>query len=180
MTEIGEDVGRNSATLQELRDTSVLRLSLGDPQLVERLSKAIVFGHTVALCVKDTQDNPHNTAFASKVFRRAYFKNETGEFLDRSCTISVHSCFKLFVVVEQALGNVIRVPSHFDSVASLCGRDWSSLFVVDLGLSLNGLQSHLQKLILKYKKPEYSVRYKSLLTDLALHHQQLESNEVCA
>ena len=105
--------------------------------------------------------------------------NENGEFLDSSCAISVHPSFKFFVVVEQALDDVIHVPSHFDSVASLCGRDWSSLFVVDLRLSLSGLQSHLQKLILKYKKPEYSVRYKSLLTDLALHHQQLENNEVC-
>ena len=76
-------------------------------------------------------------------------------------------------------GVLFTLPLILTLWLSLCGRDWSSLFVVDLGLSLKGLQNHLQKLILKHKKPEYSVRYKSLLTDLALHHQQLEDNEVC-
>ncbi len=170
-------VGESSST--ELG--AVLQMDLQDSDVAQRLSKAMTTGRTVLLLIKNVtilQDEKENVNFLSKVFRRGYFRNGGQTFLDPSCSVLVHPHFKLYIVIEQSLEDVMQSTAYFNSVGSFCGNDWSSIFVVELGLSLKGLQSHLQKLILKYKKPEYSIRYKSLLTDLTLHHQQLENNEV--
>ncbi len=156
-------------------------MNLQDSDVAQKLSKAMTTGRTVLLLIKNVtivQEEKESVNVLSKVFRRAYFRNGDQTFLDSSCSVLVHHHFKLFIVIEQSLEDVMQSAAYFNSLESLCGNDWSSIFVVELGLSLKGLQSHLQKLILKYKKPEYSIRYKSLLTDLTLHHQQLENNEV--
>ncbi len=160
---------------------AVLQMNLQDSDVAQKLSKAMTTGRTVLLLIKNVtivQEEKESVYVLSKVFRKAYFRNGDQTFLDSSCSVLVHHHFKLFIVIEQSLEDVMQSAAYFNSLESLCGNDWSSIFVVELGLSLKGLQSHLQKLILKYKKPEYSIRYKSLLTDLTLHHQQLENNEV--
>lgn len=157
----------------------ILQLDMLDSQLIEKLSTAMTNGDTVTMLVGSVpivQDATEKTNFVSKVFKRAYFRKDGQTFLDSSSSVLIHSQFKLFIVIEASLEDVIQSSAY--SLESLCGNDWSALFVVELGLSIKGLHSYLQKLILKYKKPEYSIRYKSLLTDLTLHHQRLENNEV--
>ncbi len=158
---------------------TILELDVSDSQLIEKLSTAMSNGDTVTVLIRSVaivQDTTEAMIFVSKVFKRAYFKKDSQTYLDSSCSVLVHDRFKLFIVIKQSLEDVIQSSTY--SLASLCGNDWSSVFLVELGLSLKGLQSYLQKLILKYKKPEYSIRYKSLLTDLTLHCQRLENNEV--
>ena len=158
---------------------TILQLDVLDPELIEKLSRAMTDGNTVTVVIRSivlVQESSELIKFLAKVFKRAYFKKDDQTFLDSSCSVLVHSQFKFFTVIEGNLKDVIR--SSTRNLGYLCGSDWSALFVVELGLSNKGLQSYLQKLVLRYKKPEYSIRYKSLLTDLTLHHQQLENNEV--
>lgn len=100
--------------------------------------------------------------------------------LDSFPLITVHSDFKLYVIIKTSLKDFIKVQNNGPlSLLKLSCSDLSSFFVIDLGLSIEGFQNYMQKLILKYKRPEYSIRYKSLLVDLTLHQQQLKDNEVC-
>lgn len=159
----------------------IVQCDIRDSQITQELLNAMTNGFTVLIHINNANsllDEDYDISFISRVFRKAYFKHDNQTFLDSSCNVLVHPNFKFFIVIEQNLESLLHTGAYSDSLVMLCGEDLSSSFVVELGLSLKALQSHTQKLILKHKKPEFGIRYKSLLTDLALHRQQLKNNEV--
>ena len=160
----------------------VLRIDTSDSYFIENLKEGLTSGSTVLLSFNiDSYSllNKQAKKLLSKLLKRDFALDSRSQMrlsLNQFQHITVHPDFKLYIVVEQSLEDATTFKG--DGLLSMSGCELSSFFVVDLGLSTCGLQNYFQKLILKHKRPEYSVRYKSLLADLTLHQQQLKDNEV--
>ena len=156
----------------------LVRLNASDPELCSEIKEAMRVGTSVMLTLGDCQHHGNNGTLLQQIVKRNYTKDHSGQLqfgLD-SGTVSVHPDFKLYVVVTQSLESVLR-KSHSPTLPSfLC--ELSSVYPIHLGLSKEGLQSYLQKYIVNCECPEYSIRYRSILTDLCLHQQQMEDSEV--
>lgn len=158
----------------------VLVIDVSDPYFIENVKEGMTSGNTVLLYFginSHTSLNKQAKNMLSKLLKRDFGLDSRSQL--RFQHVTVHTDFKLYIIIKQSLEDAITFKGDgLLSLMELSGGELSSFFVVDLGLSNEGLQNYFQKLILKHKRPEYSVRYKSLLADLTLHQQQLKDNEV--
>ena len=167
----------------------VHKLKLFEPSFHIKLESCLREGNTVLLYM-DTEHLDHQTkqpptsckeelAFVSNVLQRKFSQTST----DPHCsvvesnhgTITIHPEFQLYLISSRYLEDVLCEGLPCFSVFRL---ELSSFCVVDMALSPEGMQSHFQRFIVTHEKPEYKIRYKSLLTDLTLHQQQLTQSQV--
>lgn len=154
------------------------------------LEKSLQEGNTVMLHVDatkcpDQSEYPlsvADTRFISKVLAREFIYDKdtklyTIEKKD-SCLITVHPDFQLFLVSNKHLEDVFTNGPGSLGVHRF-DLNLSDFCVIDGALSLEGIERHLQRFIVTHERPEYRIRYKSLLTDLILHQQQLTDSQVC-
>lgn len=167
------------AGLSKSDDTKLLvKLNSSDAELNSELKAALREGKAVML----TLDNLTAEADSDTLLEKILDGNSTNISSGReqleldSETISIHPNFKFYVVVLQPLENIIQ--SSQLPMVQYIHRKLSSLCTINLGLSKEGLQSHLQRFIVGCERPEFGIRYKSLLTDLCLHQQQMEDSQV--
>ena len=153
-------------------------LKLTEPDMVIELREAVLTGRTVAL-ILDTQNLPRiesdELKFIEKVIQRDFTLNpSTGrtELHTDTSSTQVHENFSLYLVIPE------QTPTTFLQEDSSLIRDLASHCVVELSLSGAGLEKHFQRLVIGKERPEFSIRYKSLLTDMTLHHQQIASSQV--
>ena len=156
----------------------LVRLKSSDAELSSELKVALREGKTVML----TLDNLTAETDSDTLLEKLLDGNSTNISPGREQlelgpeTISTHPNFKLYIVVPQPLENILQ-SSHFPIVQSIYHK-LSSVCPIHLGLSKEGLQSYLQRFIVNCERPEFGIRYKSLLTDLGLHQQQMEDSQV--
>lgn len=161
----------------------LVRLNASDTELCSEIKEAMRVGSSVMLTLDDCQHqntDGNNDTLVQQILNRHLTKyhSKRGQLQLRldSGTMSVHPDFKLYIVVTQSLESILR-SSHSPTVQSfVC--ELSSVYAIHLGLSKEGLQSYLQKYIVNCECPEYSIRYRSILTDLCLHQQQMEDSQV--
>ena len=168
---------------------SPIKLEVSDSHLGQMLSAAMTRGETVLLMIgQHTQpecSDDDMTLVVNTMKREFTFNGETEAHHIEYCgeTLTVHPNFYLYIVIGQTLESIFtpsihqRKTSKLDNV--LCPQNLSNFCVVNLESSREGLQNHMQKFVITLEKPEYGVRYKSLLTDLTLHQKQLERSQVC-
>ena len=167
---------------------AVLNLKLFEPNFHLKLECSLQEGNTVLLCMDveclhQTEESPVNykeeLAFISNVLQRKFNPtphSEHGYIVEtQHGPVTVHPDFQLYLISHKRLEDVLRHGLHCFSVFQ-----WqlSNFCVVNIALSPEGMQSHLQRFIITHEKPEYKIRYKSLLTDLTLHQQQLMDSQV--
>lgn len=153
--------------------SSLVIFKLSEAELSAKLQDAISSGKTTALILDfpPTEDKTQITNILKRDFTRDSSNKFCLELEDDA--IPVHPDFRLYVITEQYLGS-----DQASQVLRSLALELSDFSVVNLNLSREGLQSHLQRFIMNHERPEFSIRYKSLITDLALHHQQFEDSQV--
>lgn len=161
---------------------AVLKMNLFEPSFCQKLESGLQEGSTLLLCV-DAECFHQNEqpltggelAFITKVLQRDFAQDPD----THTCTIetprgliTIHPEFQLYLISNKRLEDIplqgLAVP----------GCEISDFCVVDGALSFEGMERHLQRFIITREKPEYKIRYKSLLTDLTLHQQQLMDSQV--
>ena len=168
-----------AATPSKCDGTKLLvRLNSSDAELSSELKIAFREGKAVMLTLDNLTAETDSDTLLEKLLDGNLTNISSGrEQLKLGLeTISIHPNFKLYIVVLQPLENILQ-SSHFSIVQSI-HRKLSSVCPIHLGLSKEGLQSHLQRFIMDCERPEFGIRYKSLLTDLGLHQQQMEDSQV--
>ncbi len=155
-----------------LKQSAPVALRSSAENIMPILLDAVSQGKTVALVL-----DPSPASLANDIreqiegILRRNFTSDSNPCLQLGDkTIPVHPDFKLHIVLEQGLE---KLPSSYAYV-----RDLSDFCVINLSLSTEGLKQHLQRVILRQERPEYGIRYKSLLTDLSLHQQEIEDSQV--
>ena len=172
---------QNALDSKEDPTHTILRVSEVD--VAPKLKDAISQGAAVMLlldCATGTADyttssdaTTDNDALLNRIMRRDFSRDSSGHvYLEVDDeTIPVHRDLCLYIVIEHSLDTL---PSSLSTIV----RDLCHFSVVDLSLSVEGLQRHFQRLIVSSERPEYGIRYKSVLTDLILHQQQMEKSQV--
>lgn len=173
---------------------SVLKMKLFEPSLCQKLENCLQDGVTVLLCVdaeplhtsQRVSDCPSLTggelAFLSKLLLREFLHDADLQAYTilgyHGDIITIHSEFQLYLISSKRL-EIILSRQGLD-LDCLGGDRWelSNFCIIDGSLSTEGMQRHLQRFIITHEKPEYKIRYKSLLTDLILHQQQLTDSQV--
>ena len=168
----------------------LLKIEIFEQNFCQELEKSLQEGNTVMLYVDatkcpDQSEHPlsvADTRFVSKVLAREFIRDDDTKLYKiekkDSCLITVHPDFQLYLVSNKHLEDV------FTSRPGSLGvhrfeLNLSDFCVIDGALSLEGMERHLQRFIVTHERPEYRIRYKSLLTDLILHQQQLTDSQVC-
>ena len=171
--------------------TPALKLKLFEPNFCVKFESCLREGSTVLLYMdtehlSHAQDEHHansckeDLAFVSNVLQRKFNPNSS----EPHCSIveggghgpvTVHPEFHLYLISNKHLEDVLCQGLQCFNVFHL---ELSAFCVVDMALSREGMQSHFQRFIVTHEKPEYKIRYKSLLTDLTLHQQQLTESQV--
>ena len=168
---------------------AVIKLNLFEPNFRADLESSLQEGKTVLLCmdtehVDQSRGPPVNyckedLAFVSNVLQRKFSQTST----EPHCSmvesehgpVVIHPEFHLYLISNKHLEDVLREGLQYFSVFQL---ELSTFCVVNMALSPEGMQSHFQRFIVTHERPEYKIRYKSLLTDLTLHQQQLMESQV--
>ena len=130
-----------------------------------------------------TEESPANNckeelAFISNVLQRKFSQtsDSRGSIIEsQHGPITIHPDFQLYLVSNKHIEDFLCQGLHSVSVFQC---ELSAFCVVNMALSPEGMQSHFQRFIITHEKPEYKIRYKSLLTDLTLHQQQLTDSQV--
>ena len=162
-------------------------MQIFEPSLRRKLESSLQDGNTVLLCMDadhSHQDRQPLTrqemAFISKVLQRQFVEDANSHGQIRTVEsphgqITVHSDFQLYLISNKRLEDAL-----VQGLASFCvyGCELSDFCIIDGSLSLEGMESHLQRFIIIHEKPEYKIRYKSILTDLVLLQQQLMDSQV--
>ncbi len=155
--------------------SSVLTLKASTEHAAPALLNALLLGQTVAIVLDSfpahiTNDDREQI---ESILQRKFSTDTTSCLVLGDKSIPVHPDFQLYILVEQTLDNYEKFKSAYS-----CIRNLADFCVINLNLSTEGLKHHLQKFIIRQEKPEYGIRYKSLLTDLTLHQQQMEDSQV--
>ncbi len=167
----------------------IMVLHSSDRSLADDLKTAAFYGKTVLLSVDDNSATLEYTSeekeFLHRVLRRDFESNDKDdgsmniEWTDGS-TIEVNPRLKIFVVVHKAIQNIVDSNGTI-SLSSFLGmlgvNDVLDGSIIDVELKKDALQNNLQQFVISNEKPEYLIRYKSLLTDLILHEQELEKKQ---
>ena len=153
---------------------SVPLLKSSQPEVSSQLIEAMSKGRTVVLNL----DSPPTDSgpLLECVMKRNFVTDSTGHLYLKSEAgdpLPVDPAFRLYIILEHPLGSD-KVPRLLQSL----GCSLMDFCVADMGLGGEGLQSHLLMFTLRLERPEYGVRHKSVLTDLALHQQQADSSQV--
>ena len=167
---------------------AVHKLKLFEPNFRIKLENCLREGNTVLLYMDiehlDQTKHPpmsckEELAFVSNVLQRKFSQTSTDPYCSmiesNHGTISIHPEFQLYLISNKYLENALCEGLQCFSVFCL---ELSWFCVVDMALSPEGMRSHFQQFIITHEKPEYKIRYKSLLTDLTLHQQQLTQSQV--
>lgn len=164
----------------------VLKLKLSQPNVCWKLEDSLQEGNVVLfymdveqLCQTEHSLSGEELAFISKVLQREFVPivdSHICTFEARNGPVTVHPEFQLYLITNKSLEDVLLQGSYSIGGYQLVPSDFC---VINVALSLEGEQSHLRRLIITHEKPEYRIRYKSLLTDLILHQQKLVDSQVC-
>ena len=167
---------------------AVLKLQLFEPNFRLKLESSLQEGNTVLLSMDTehlghTEESPAKSckeelAFVSNVLQRKFSQTS-----DAHCSmiesehgpVTIHPDFQLYLTSNKHLEDVLCQGLQCFSVFQW---ELSTFCVVNMALSPEGMQSHFQRFVVTHEKPEYKIRYKSLLTDLTLHQQQLTESQV--
>ena len=167
---------------------AVLKLQLFEPNFRVKLENSLEEGNTVLLCVDTehlghTEESPANSCKEELAFVSNVLKRKFSQTSDPHCSVidskhgpvTIHPDFQLFLISNKYLEDILC-----QGLQCLKAFQWelSTFCVVNMALSPEGLQSHFQRLVVTHEKPEYKIRYKSLLTDLTLHQEQLTESQV--
>ena len=165
-----------------------LKLKLFEPNFRVKLESSLQEGNIVLLCMDTehlhhTEESPTNNckeelAFISSMLQRKFSQasDSHGSVIEtQRGPITIHPDFQLYLISNKHLEDVLCQRLHCFSVFQW---ELSTFCVVNMALSPEGMQSHFQRFIITHEKPEYKIRYKSLLTDLTLHQQQLTDSQV--
>lgn len=130
------------------------------------------------------QYSDEDKAFLSSLLLRNFDKSDEGDghmlcLFDES-SIPVNSDLQLYMVIRGTIRSVIQA----DGTAGFC-----SFFValgitvsldsciVDIELKDAALEKNLRNFVIAHERPDYQISSKSLLTDLALHEEDLEAGQ---
>lgn len=149
-----------------------IRTCMSDPRSAIILREALSSGGPALLVIDSTPEQ--EVAFVQKLVQRQFAKNPTtGEIaleLDNTA-LRVHPCFRLYLTVECPLNHALATCLSFL-------RDLSRVLVIDLSFRGTVLQNYIKGFVLQHERPEFGVRHRSLLADLALHQRQTEQTQV--
>ena len=166
------------------------KVELFETDFCQKLEKSLQDGDILLLymdadrlqCQQSKQPlSTANICFISKVLSRDFTLDPDTKLYtvetDHSEVITIHPDFQLYLISSKHLNNVLASGSNCLALHQ-CNLQLSNFCNIDGALSLEGMERHLQRFIVTHEKPEYKVRYKSLLTDLILHQQQLADSQV--
>lgn len=152
---------------------------------MEDLKTAMTRGLTVLLYVDELSSADHysdkDKAFFSRLLLRDFGEGSDGfvlRFSDGS-SIPVDSTLQLYVVIRATVKTFMRA-NGIAGVGSFLMLGVSvplDSCVVDLELKEAALEKNLRNFVMAHERPDYQISYKSLLTDLALHEEDLEANQ---
>lgn len=130
----------------------------------------------------EEQYSEEDKAFLSKLLLRDFDEGVDGLVLrlGDGSSILVDSSLQLYMVIRGTVKSIVRANgiAGVGSVQVAPGVLVSlDSCVVDLELKEAALEKHMRNFIMAHKRPDYQVSYKSLLTDLALHEEDLEANQ---
>lgn len=160
----------------------MLKMQIFESCLCQKLESCLQDGNIVLLYLDAEHSYQSLTrqelAFISKVLQRDFVVDVDSRLHTVESPhglITVHPHFQLYLISNKHLEDAL-VPGL--PCFGVYGCELSDFCVVNGSLSLEGTESHLQRFIITHEKPEYKIRYKSLLTDLILHQQQLMDSQV--
>ena len=142
-----------------------------DPTLATTLNDILSIGGIVHLII-DSLPKQH-IGFLKKLLQcKSEKRSLTGEMCLKleDTVLWVHPQFRLYIAIEQPLAHAVATLSFM--------LDLSQVSFIDLSLCGTSLQSFVKGFILRHERPEFGIRNKSLLADLALHQQQIEQSQV--
>lgn len=95
-------------------------------------------------------------------------------------TTPVHPGLQLYLVIRGTLQRTVQGDgtAGLSSFLAALGVAVSlDSCVVDIELKDTALEKNLRNFVMAHERPDYQISYKSLLTDLALHEEDLEANQ---
>ena len=161
----------------EISNSKVHVLGLSDQFLMDVLRTAVVQGSTILLHMDDDTSavkySEEDTSFLARLLRRDFDRSTGKESLFDT---AVNPSLQVYIVIRGTISSVqgsddtmwlnshLKIPLSLDS------------YVVDIELKEAALEKNLLHVLIAHERPDHQILYKSLLTDLALHEDELEAN----
>lgn len=92
-------------------------------------------------------------------------------------TTPVHSELQLYVVIRGTIKSAVRGEGLSSFLATLGISVSLDSCVVDIELKDDALEKNLRNFVMAHERPDYQISYKSLMTDLTLHEEDLETSQ---
>lgn len=142
----------------------------------------MTLGKTVMLSVDEPNARelcPEDETLLSKAIQRDFTSDKDGLhlYVSDQLNITVNPKFQLFLVIHRNVMNTLFPRGKISYLNVLGMQSISNGGLIDIELRNEALQSNLQWFVITHERPEYEVRYKSLLTDLTHHEQELEKTQ---
>lgn len=168
----------------------MVTLRCSSQTLVNELKMAALHGSIVLLSIDDSgggsggELSNKDRSFLCKVLQRDFKPTDREDtvclhMMDGS-TLEVKSGFQIYMVAHRTVQSVVASNGTISLSSFLEGLGIHSALdgnIVDIELQKEALQNHLHQFIVTHERPEYKIRYKSLLTDLVLHEQEKEESQ---
>ena len=169
------------------RDPEMYILKSSEQSLVVDLKVALTHGLTVLLYVDELSSadrfSDGDKAFLSRMLLREFDGGGGGAVLhldDDGSSILGNSKLQLYLVIRGTVGSLMRASGSVAGAGSFLDALGVSMsldsYVVDLELKDTALEKSMRNFVMAHERPDYQISYKSLLTDLALHEEDLEAN----
>lgn len=152
------------------------------------LKTALTHGLTVLLYVDELSSadrfSDGDKVFLSRILLREFGGGDEGAVLhldDDGSGILINPKLQLYLVIRGTISSLVRTSGSIAGTSSFLDALGVSVSldscVVDLELKDTALEKSMRNFVMAHERPDYQISYKSLLTDLALHEEDLEASQ---